>query len=252
LADIPEVLSAPAPVVNLTGYGDFSMNFTIKFFIADYSQLDPIQSMVMDRLWYVFKRQGIGIPYPIQDVRLSSRSVSERHSLEASRNSVRNLIRRVELFHSLSEAECERLVASVDTVPFASGEILCREGEPGDSFYVIRSGTVVVKIRGADGVSAEVARLSKGQFFGEMSLLTGERRMASVVAHGDVEVVRVSSQDFADLLKANSELAGKLAAALEKRLAGRQAILATATPGLPVQENHSMLAARIRRFFGLI
>ncbi|MEI8139664.1 MAG: mechanosensitive ion channel family protein [bacterium] len=252
LADIPEVLSSPAPVANLTGYGDFSMNFTIKFFIADYSQLDPIQSMVMDRLWYVFKRQGIGIPYPIQDVRLSNRVVSERNILEVNRKAVRDLVKRVELFQSLSDAECEGLVASVDTVPFAAGETLCREGDPGDSFYVIRSGTVVVKIRGTDGVSVEVARLSKGQFFGEMSLLTGERRMASVVADEDVEVVRVSSQDFAALLKANSELASKLAAALEKRLAGRQAHLAISSTKMPVPENQSMLAARIRRFFGLV
>ena len=251
LRDVPEVLKDPAPTAYLTGYGDFSMNFTIQFFIADYSRMDPIQSTVMDRLWYVFKREGIGIPYPIQDVRLSNRLSSERCALEVSRSAVRELIRQTELFQSLSEAECERLVSSVDTVPYAAGEVLCHEGDPGDSFYVIRSGSVAVLIRGAGGVPVEVARLTSGQFFGEMSLLTGERRSATVVAQGDVDVVRVSKKAFAGLLQADSELAGKLSILLEKRLAERQAIMAIPATGAPVPENRSMLAARIRRFFGL-
>ncbi len=251
LADVSEVLKDPPPRVYLTGYGDFSMNFTIKFFIADYTRLDPIQSTVMDRLWYVFKREGIGIPYPIQDVRLSNRLTTERSVRLAIRNSVLALIRRVELFQSLSDAECERLVLAVDTIPFATGEALCHQGEPGDSFYVIHSGTVAVSICGADGVNAEVAQLSNGQFFGEMSLLTGERRLATVVAVGDVEVVRVSKQAFADLLQANSELASKLAAVLEKRLTERAALMVALAVSVPIVENGSLLAIRIRRFFGL-
>ena len=161
------------------------------------------------------------------------------------------LLKRVDLFQSLSEPECERLVASVETVPYAAGEALCREGEPGDSFYIIRSGTVSVLIRGADGKSSEVARLTSGQFFGEMSLLTGERRSATVMADGDVEVVRVSKQDFTSLLESDSELAGKLAAVLEKRLSERHALMAVSKSGLPAPENRTMLATRIRRFFGL-
>ena len=251
LADVPEVLKDPAPIVCLTGYGDFSMNFTMKFFITDFSRLEPIQSLVMDRLWYVFKREKIGIPYPIHDVRVSNRLVTERHSHESNRTTVMALLKRVDLFQSLSEPECERLVASVETVPYAAGEALCREGEPGDSFYIIRSGTVSVLIRGADGKSSEVARLTSGQFFGEMSLLTGERRSATVMADGDVEVVRVSKQDFTSLLESDSELAGKLAAVLEKRLSERHALMAVSKSGLPAPENRTMLATRIRRFFGL-
>ncbi len=252
LADVPEVLKEPAPVVNLTGYGDFSMNFTIKFFIADYARLDPVQSLVMDRLWYVFKREGIGIPYPIQDVRLSSRATSERVALRAQQNTIRELLARVEIFQSLSASDFDHLISVVDTVPYADGEALCHEGEDGDTFYIIRSGTVVVSIRGKDGRSTEVARLAKGQYFGEISLLTGERRSATIVAEGDVEVVRVSKQNFMGLLQADAELAGKLAAVLEKRLAERQALLANAASGTPVVESRVMLATRIRRFFGLV
>jgi small-conductance mechanosensitive channel/CRP-like cAMP-binding protein len=251
LADVPEVLSEPAPVVNLTGYGDFSMNFTVKFFITDYARLDPIQSLVMDRLWYVFKREGIGIPYPIQDVRLSNRVASERLALQATRSTTRELLARVELLQTLSESAIEQLISVVTTVPYAAGEALCHEGDAGDTFYIIRSGTVVVKIRGKDGRLAEVARLSKGQYFGEISLLTGERRSATVLADGDVEVVRVSKQNFMGLIQADPELAGKLAGVLEKRLSERQALLENSAAGKPAVESRIMLATRIRHFFGL-
>ena len=252
LGDVPEVLQEPAPLVFLTGYGDFSMNFTMKFFIMDFSKLESIQSNVMDRLWYVFKREGIGIPYPIHDVRVSDRLNCEGREVESTRIAVKDLMKKVELFQSLSDSECERLVSLVDTLPFANGEVLCREGEAGDSFFIIRSGIVVVLIRGANGVLSEVARLSVGQFFGEMSLLTGENRSATVVAEGDVEVVRVSKQEFASIIQADSELAGKLAIVLEKRLADRYSHLAAQTQKASVIENRSALATRIRQFFGLV
>jgi hypothetical protein len=62
----------------------------------------------------------------------------------------------------------------------------------------------------------------------------------------------VSKQAFASLLQANAELAVKLAGVLEKRAAERHALLATASPGIPAPDTHSMLTMRIRRFFGLM
>lgn len=252
LADLPEVLKEPAPSVFLAGYGDFSVNFTIKFFISDYARLDPVQGQVMDRIWYAFRRQGIGIPFPIRDVRVTSQRAGERRKLDAERESVRTLLRGVELFKSLSEAELDRLVNSVDTLPYAAGEALCHEGEAGDTFHVIQSGVVAIVVGEGRGAPKEIARLTAGQFFGEMALLTGERRNASVVAVGDVAVVRVSKTDFAGIIQADADLAGKLAEVLEKRLVERRALLVTPVPEAAPLENKSMLVARIRRFFGLI
>ena len=69
LSEAPGVCKDPAPSVYLVSYGDFAVNFTIKFFLEEYDRLDPIQSGVMDRLWYAFRREDISIPYPIRDVR---------------------------------------------------------------------------------------------------------------------------------------------------------------------------------------
>ena len=95
------------------------------------------------------------------------------------------------------------------------------------------------------------AHLSSGAFFGEMSLLTGEPRSGTVMAETDVEVLRVSKQDFAGLLKANAELAVTLAAVLEKRTEGRRTAMAAQVARGPAPEARSAMALRIKQFFGL-
>lgn len=252
LREAPDVCQHPAPTVYLAGYGDFSVNFTIKFFLEDYARLDPIQSGVMDRLWYAFRREDISIPYPIRDVRHRPALADEESRRLAAEKTVRQLLSGVELFQSLSAEEVEKLANAAKLCLYAAGENLCRQGEPGDSFYVIREGRVAVLVTGTDGATVTAAHLAEGGFFGEMSLLTGEPRSGTVTAETDVEVLRVSKQNFAGLLHANAELAVKLAAVLEKRIEGRRTAMAAHVAREAVKETRSALALRIRQFFGLI
>lgn len=251
LAEIPEVCTDPPPMVYLAAYADSAITFTIKFFIRDFARLDPIQSAVMDRLWYAFRREGISIPFPIQDCRERDAVADEVRRQGEAVESVRNLLAGVDLFQSLSADEMDRLVEGARLQVFAAGEKLCRQNEPGDSFYIIRDGKVSVLVDGAAGKPVPVAQLGERAFFGELSLLTGELRSATVVAETDVEVVQVAKQAFAGLLQANVELAGRLAVVLEKRLSERTALLAVQPTGVSAVETRSALAARIRRFFGV-
>ena len=251
LREAPDVCKVPAPSVCLVGYGDSAVNFTIKFFLEDYARLDPIQSGVMDRLWYAFRRAGISIPFPIRDVRHRPALADEQTYRAAGQDTIRQLLSGVELFGSLSAEEMERLANAAKLQLYAAGENLCRQGEPGDSFYVIREGRVAVLMNGADGQTVTAAHLANGAFFGEMSLLTGEPRSGTVTAETDVEVLRVSKQDFAGLLQTDANLAGKLAAVLEKRIEGRRMAMATPAARESAPETRSALAVRIRQFFGL-
>jgi CRP-like cAMP-binding protein len=251
LRDAPEVSQAFPPSVYLTSYADFAINFTIKFFIEDYSRSDPIQSGVMDRLWYAFRREGISIPFPVRDVRYREAHVEEQAKHAADQNANRELLGGVELFQSLSAEEMTRLAEGARLVMFSCGENLCRQGEPGDSFYIIREGRVSVLVSTANGQTVTAAHLARGAFFGEMSLLTGEPRSGTIRAETDVEVLSVSKQDFAGLLQANVDLAGKLATVLEKRSEGRRVALSTSTARESAPETRSLLTARIRQFFGI-
>lgn len=251
LAQCPGVCADPAPSVYLTGYGDFAINFTIKFFITDFAALDPVQSAVMDRIWYAFRREGINIPFPVQDCRERDADVLERAERESTRTSIRSLLAGVDLFQTLSAPELDRLVQGAALKIYAAGERLFSQGDSGDSFYIIRDGRVSVSMAGQDGRSDVVAHLGEGAFFGEMSLLTGEPRSGTITAESDVEVVCVSKQDFAGLMLADAGLAGKLASVLEARLAAsreRVSVAENAARSLPSQ---SALLARMKRFFGL-
>ena len=250
LETMPDVCREPAPSVYLTGYGDFAINFTIKFFIEDYVRLDPIQSGVLDRLWYAFRREGISIPFPVQEQREFDAVAEKQEQRTAGQAAIRQLLVGVDLFHSLSSAEREQLAEGARLEMYARGEKLCRQNEEGSTFYVIRSGQVSVSATNAGGASVVVAQLGAGAFFGEMSLLTGEKRSATVTAETDTEVLSVSKPVFSAILQADSELAGKLAGVLEKRAAARQATVAAVTPGVPAA-TYSSLLARIRHFFAL-
>jgi CRP-like cAMP-binding protein len=251
LREAPDVRADPAPSVVLAGYGDSSVNYTIKFFMEDFARLEPIQSGIMDRLWYAFRREGISIPYPIRDVRHRDAVADERALHATGQKTVRQLLASVDLFRSLSAEEMERLANAAKLHLYARGENLCRQGEPGDSFYIIREGRVAVLMKGADGQTVTAAHLAEGAFFGEMALLTGEPRSGTVQAETDVEVLRVSKQDFAGLLQADADLAGKLAAVLEKRIEGRRTAMTTHITRESVPETRSALVSRIKQFFGL-
>ena len=251
LREAPDVCKAPPPAVYLVSYGDFAINFTIKFFIEDFALLDPIQSGVMDRLWYAFRREGISIPFPVRDLRHREALADEQTQRAAGQDAVRQLLCRVELFQSLSAEEMNRLVSAARMKLYAAGENLCRQGESGDSFYVIREGQVAVLVTGANGQSVTAAHLTNGAFFGEMSLLTGEPRSGTVRAETDVEVLCLSKEDFAGLLQADVDLAGKLAAVLEKRAEGRRLAMNASVARESAPDAGSLLTARIRQFFGL-
>jgi small-conductance mechanosensitive channel/CRP-like cAMP-binding protein len=251
LRETPQVGSNPSPMVYLVNYGDFAINFTIKFFIDDYALIDIVQSDVMDRLWYAFRREGISIPFPVRDMRQRDAVADEQAQRVAEQKAIRQLLSGVDMFQSLSSEEMSRLVDRARFQLFASGENLCRQGEAGDSFYIISRGRVTVLMKGTGDQPVVVAHLDSGSFFGEMSLLTGEPRSGTVCAETDVEVLCVAKPDFAGLLQANEGLAGMIASVLAKRLAERQNLITASAAHETNTEIRTALATRIRRFFGL-
>ena len=251
---VPEVLTDPPPLVWLVGYGDFAIEYTVKFFIMDFARLESIQSRVMDLIWYYFKREGIVIPFPIRDVRMQT-ITPEREAGEQrdARAEVRRVVDGIELFRPLSDEERGRLAESLAEKIFAGGEVLVRQGDEGGSFFVLGDGRVKVTVR-KEGRAEDVAQLAPGEFFGEMSLLTGEPRSATVTAETDTRALVLSHEVFRSILEGNNDLAGELAAVLARRRAQQQEALAhmaahTVATSSSVQE--PALLERICEFFGI-
>ncbi len=221
LDDMPTVLKQPPPFLMLTDYADFSINFTLRFFIADYAELEQIKSDVMYRLWYSFQRAGITIPFPIRDIRIKERATGEETPRDKQIRKLQDLLGNIDLFRSLSDDDLKRLAEQAKIRIYGRCECLVREGEPGDSFFLIRDGVVKLTVAQADGRQTVLTSMTSGQFFGERSLLTGMKRSATVAAETDVEVAVVDKLVFAPILQANTKLAASLAAVLEQRDADR-------------------------------
>ncbi|HVX98742.1 MAG TPA: cyclic nucleotide-binding domain-containing protein, partial [Pseudorhodoplanes sp.] len=129
------------------------------------------------------------------------------------------LLARAELFSGLDRLTLAKLAANLDTVSFRKGEAACNQGEPGDSLYLVSEGTFGVYVRGADDRPAvRVAELTRGGCFGEMALLTGEPRSATVLADGDGELLRLDHERFTELVRRDPNIGLALSASLSRRL----------------------------------
>jgi monovalent cation:H+ antiporter, CPA1 family len=118
-----------------------------------------------------------------------------------------------ELFSGLSKKQRKAVARLLTPVTVAQGTVLTREGDLGREAMVISSGTARVE---RDGT--QIAMLGPGEIFGELSLLTGARRMAMVTAETDMVVAALSRQEFASLLDTNPDVAQKILVHALRRL----------------------------------
>jgi CRP-like cAMP-binding protein len=153
----------------------------------------------------------------------------------------------------MSDEDRHHLATSLKYAPFTKGEALTKQGAKAHWLYIISKGECSVRVAAKSG-EKEVARLSGGQFFGEMSLLTGAERSATVVALSDVECWRLDREVFKELLDRRPEVAEDVA----EILATRQIGLDAARQELDAESRTSLMAERkqdivdkIRSFFGV-
>lgn len=253
-AEAPEVLDLPAPRVFVESFSDFSIDYRVRVWVDDMARAPAVKDGVMMRIWYGLHRAGMGIPFPIRDVRLREVAPdAEARAAEARAAEVAEALRGIELLAPLDDDQLSALAARSVRARYTAGEALVRQGEAGDSLFVVLRGRARVDVEGEQGRTATVARRGPGEVFGEMSLLTGEPRSASVIALEEMAVAILGHDAFSALLLAEPAIAEALAAQLEARAAESQEGLAEAERAAlaAAARSGTGLAARIRSFFGL-
>jgi CRP-like cAMP-binding protein len=164
------------------------------------------------------------------------------------------MMEKVEIFSPLSDEELRKLVRQVRVETYAAKEIPVKQGDHGDSFYIIRTGNVDVIVEKSPGESAVVATLRPGNFFGEMSLLTGAVRTASIHVKDDAEFIVIDKENFASTLANNPSIAESLSQILAERQAGletERGRLDTASLERHRKDASGRLLSKIKDFFGL-
>jgi len=249
----PGVLSEPPPECVLSAFGDSGIEYWCRFFIDDFRRRDVIVGGVGARLYYDFLREGIEIPYPIRTVHLHERS-DEQQTRERERRHRRlaEHFLSIDFLAPLGQEVLLGLAQRVRTAVYGRGQAIVREGEEGTDLFLVDRGQVAVTVD-AGGKAQEVARLGPGEFFGEMSLMTGEARRATVIALGDVETVRVDKDSFREVLATDPRLVEEIGRMLAARQATLDATAAAGAAGIEqaIETRSQALVKKIRGFFGL-
>jgi len=243
----------PLPHVLFIGVKDSFAHYCVRYWLTDLASDDPPDSATRVRVWFALRRANIpmSIPASAQFLTLDSPDREARKQVEEHQRRMTALAS-VDLFRGLPEDRRRELADDLVYAPFACGEAVTREGESDDGLFMLVSGQGSVRI-GANGEAREVARLTPGQFFGEMSLMTGEARTASVVAATDLVCYRLEKAAFQRVLRDMPALADQIAEILVRR---RTALSQVQTEREEVQRTRvetakQDLLGRIRGFFGM-
>jgi len=253
LEQVPGVLADPPPRARMFAYHESSIQYEIRYFFAGYEEYRRIEGEILRLIWYHFKRHGIEIPFPVRNVFLHNVEAPDAHK-EAPATRLERALRDIDLFRPLSDDELRTAAARCRALHYAAGERIIEEGSPGDSFFVVDRGEVEVT-KELGGVRRTLARLMEGQFFGEMALLTGEKRAATVVAATDVDLFTLDKTGFHDIIVGNPAIAVDISTILsERREALNQAAGDLTAPFQPTASRGELKARildRMRSYFGL-
>jgi small-conductance mechanosensitive channel/CRP-like cAMP-binding protein len=244
------VIAEPAPDIWVSQYADNGVEYTLLFYIADFERRAWIDAEVRRRIWYTFQRAGIEIPYPIHDVRIQQarEKPAPKTSNEQAQERLR-MMRSVDFLDALPAEALEYLANSSRYCLYDAGEDIVRQGEQGTELFIIRNGSATVLFQG-DNQWMEVARVGPGGVFGEMSLVTGEGRSATVRACSACEVLIIGHQAFGTVLERNPELAKRVSEVLAKRQAEIEQVQSTSHRGEESRESVELLD-KILSFFSL-
>src|SRR5216117_1760416 len=245
------VLAQPPVKIYLVDFADFAVIYEIKYYMGNHSRVNEIMDAVRTNVWYELKRQGITIPFPIRTLHLERKAASPIKDDQAEALSI---LRGEPLFECLSDEQLDHLIKQARLKIFGRGEPVIEEGSPGDSMFVLLRGEANVLVS-KNGSTIQVATLSAGDCFGEMSLLTGEPRSATVRADRDCYVMEIAKPTMAEVLQSAPECLVQFSELLAQRKMETEGILKeanrTGEQVLKQRQYTATFLTRLRTFFQL-
>ena len=249
-ASIAHVALQPPPSAVLMEVCAGYNHYTLRYWLTDPQFDDPTDSAVRVHALAALAREGIRMGLP-QAERLVASKDEQSRNVHLQREQARRIraIRSIALFANLPDAEQQTLAAHLVYAPFVAGSAITRQGAVAHWLYLILHGDAEVVVDGSTGRTT-VATLHDGEFFGEMGLLTGEPRSATVRAVTDVECYRLDKEGFGLVLAARPALAEDIATLLAQRRAAFTARLQQSATAAPPVRSKDLLA-RMQAFFKL-
>jgi CRP-like cAMP-binding protein len=245
------VLRDPPPKIFLVDFADHAVIYEIKFYMGNHAAINEVSDAIRTNVWYELKRQQITIPFPTRTLHLERR---HRDAGAEDQEQAREILRGEPLFQCLADEQLDALLQNSRLNHFGRGERVIVEGAEGDSMFVLLRGTANVSVA-KNGAAIPVGTLHSGDCFGEMSLLTGERRTATVRAAADCYVLEISKPVMGEVIRQSPECLNQLSELLAKRKMETEGIIKDAhlaqDEAAKQREYSATFLDRLRTFFEL-
>src|SRR5437588_9602456 len=245
------VLKDPPPKIYLADFADHAVIYEIKFYMGNHAAFNDVSDAIRTNVWYELKRQQITIPFPIRTLHLEQRP---RDRGGEDQEQAREILRGEPLFQCLAEEQLDALLQNSRLNHFGRGERVIEEGAEGDSMFVLLRGSANVSVS-KNGAALSVGTLHSGDCFGEMSLLTGERRTATVRAAADCYFLEISKPVMGEVIRQSPESLDQLSELLAKRKMETEGIIEEAhlaqNEAAKQSEYSATFLRRLRTFFEL-
>ncbi len=241
------VLEDPAPSVAVFDFNDFGVKYWVRFFLEEQGRRDMIDSGVRVRIWNALGRAGIQFAVPRRHVELvedAEGRKTHRHQTDEEKRLV--AFKQIDFLHALGDQAMVDLARRCRTQQYARGETVVTQGSAGRDFYVVASGKLAVNVN-----NSPVAQLTDSQFFGEMALLTGEPRSASVVCSTDCTLYVVDKDTFREIVLKQPEVLQEVSRVVAERQAALAAKRGAAQSRKQTDEAAVNIGALMKRLFGV-
>lgn len=251
------VLNQPEPSVIIHQFSDSGVTYSVRYFIMNFGERDPIEGGVRQRILYAFARAGIDFPFPHRHLVAPKLEEAVEHlappgAVAKPASAIPAHVALLEPFADLDQKTVAELAKGSRLLAFSPGEAIVRQGEEGTELYGLERGKVDVMVKMGDSEMVRVASLGPGAIFGEAALLTGGKRTATIVAVTECELLAVPRRAFQSVIKANPELSERLTTLLANRMDQLSQTIndAEAEGRLDQGPRSDLLIRRIKTFFG--
>lgn len=252
---IPNVAREPAPHCLVLDFTDSYARYAARYWLTDLALTDPTDSVVRSRVYFALQRASIPLSIPAQSLFITEDDAIRRERKREEEVEHRlGTLSNVELFQTLRDEERRRLAEELSVAPFASGEAITRQGAEAHWLYIMTKGEAEVRVAVDGNLSKTVASLREGDFFGEMGLMTGEPRTATIIAQTNVECYRLDKEAFHQIIRSRPEIAEDISHVLARRRVELEAVregLNEEAKRQRLRNAQGDLLKRIRSFFTL-
>ena len=249
-AEIPLVSHHPKAQCVLMDYKDGLCVYAVRYWLQNPQIDDPTDSTIRVHIFAALQRQGYTLASPSFAVNMTTESPEREDRLQGAEIAIReHNLAKMDLFSTLSDDERAHLAKTLTYAPFAQGDIITRQGDVAHWLYVLVSGEVDIWYEVNQHERKLLTTLPSGRVFGEMGLMTGEPRRATVIAKNEVECYRIDKQSFELIMQSRPALAEEFAHILTER--NKQLVAVQQHEQVNHAQHHARILDNIKRFFRL-